>query len=143
MVYKDMLGDIIGIGSNRIVYNHLHDKNVVIKVQRPKTIKSNNTLHNLIEWNRWNFYKDTEYEILLCPCLEISEDSVYLLQQYAEILYPGKYFKRSRKQWRELPDEIRNYPDSGWYKNWGRLDDRYVLIDYGRENADRVRKRLR
>jgi hypothetical protein len=142
MDYKNMLGDVVGIGSSRIVYRNIFDKSTVIKVQRPKTLKKNKTLSNLIEWNIWNLYIGTTYEKLFCPCKEISDDGVYLIQCFAPVLHPDKHLKRSRAQWRQLPTEISDFPDSRWYKNWGRLEDRYVLIDYGRENADRVGKRF-
>ncbi len=142
MIHGNSLGEKIGQGSNRTVYENLDDCTTVIKVQRPKTVKKNWILHNKIEWTRWNQYRNTIYEKLLCPCVCISDDGVYLVQRYAEVLAPGKHLKRSRAQWIELPNELRIYPDSRWYKNWGRLEGRYVLIDYGRENADRVGKRF-
>ena len=142
MDYNSLLGEVIGVGSNRIVHQHLVNSDFIIKVQRPKTLKKNKILNNIMEWQMWNRYIDTKYEKLLCPCISISVDGIYLVQRRAEVLSPGKHLKRSRTQWAQLPLEIRNYPDSRWYNNWGLLEYRYVLIDYGRENADRVRKRF-
>ena len=140
MDYRSLLGEVIGIGSNRTVHRHLNNNDFVIKVQRPKTLKKNKVLNNIMEWSIWEQYSNTKYEKLFCPCIEISEDGIYLIQRYAKVLSPGKHLKRSRSQWNQLPSLIKNYPDSRWYNNWGMLEDRYVIIDYGRENADRVRK---
>jgi len=138
--YKNLLGNIIAEGSGRTVYENLDDPETVVKVQRPKTLKRTNKLSNRIEWELWTKYKNTKYENLLCPCLSISDDSVYLLQQRVIILEPGKHLKRSRSSWSKLPDEIRNLPDSRWYKNWGKIDGRYVIVDYGRDNPNRVKR---
>ena len=137
---QDLLGNIVGVGSNRVVYENLNDSNSVIKVQRPKTLKKNNTLSNVIEWNIWNRYKNTELEKIFCPCIDISDDGVYLLQTRVEILEPGKHLKRSRKIWNKLPQDIKNLPDSRWYKNWGRLLGNYVIVDYGRAKDNLSKK---
>lgn len=142
MNYKELLGNIIDVGGGRIVYENLDDPATVIKVQRPKTLKRINTLSNRIEWKLWTKYKNTSYEKLLCPCKDISNDSVYLIQYRAQILEPGKHLKRSRNTWIKLPQEIRVLPDSGWYKNWGMLEGRYVIVDYGRDNPNRINRKI-
>jgi hypothetical protein len=140
MNFEKALGELIGVGASRLVYINLLDNKTVIKVQRLKTLKKNNILNNLIEWQTWNQYLKTRYQELFCPCHMISQDGKFLIQSYAQVLEPGKHLKRSRLQWSQLPTSIQQYADSRWYKNWGRLENRYVLIDYGRENADRIEK---
>jgi len=139
--YNLLLGNIIAIGGNRKVFENVKDPTTVIKVLKTKKEKNKLLSANKIEWNIWNKYKDTEIEKYLCPCISISDDTVYLIQKKAKLIQPGKHHKRSKQIWNLLPEDIKKLPDSMWYRNWGILDNRYVIIDYGRNNFRRMHDR--
>ena len=139
--YNLLLGDMIAIGGSRKVFENINDPTTVIKVLKTNKEKNKLLSANKIEWNIWNKYRDTEIEKYLCPCISISDDTVYLIQKKAKLIEPGKHHKRSNQIWKLLPDDIKNLPDSMWYKNWGILDNRYVIIDYGRNNFKRINDR--
>lgn len=136
--YNHLLGNILGIGGVRKVFENKEDPTTVIKVLKTKKEKRKVLTSNEIEWNLWNKYKGSEFEQFLCPCVAISDDKIFLVQKKARMISPGKNYKRSRAIWKQLPAEIRNLPDSRWYKNWGILEDRYVIVDYGRNDIKRI-----
>jgi hypothetical protein len=117
----DRLGDYIAEGFRRIVYNDKDNPFVVIKFL--KDIKDE---HNKIEFENWEKLKDTEKGKWLVPCISISEDGRYLVQEKVEIID-------------EPPDDIPNWiKNLGDYsfggnksKHWGMLNNKVVLVDYG------------
>jgi hypothetical protein len=123
-------GKEIGRGLWRIVYEHPNDSTLVIKKLSPNLAKLNESdckkaadghNPNLREWQLWQKYKDTDYRLVLCPCVCISEDYQFLVMKKA---------LKSVQIWAwKLPrGEIKDYKH---FKNWGIYENRAVIIDYG------------
>lgn len=74
MDIKDCIGDLIGRGNYRYIYKHKYDSNLVIK----KTMNGKPN-QNIVEWKLWNKIKNTQYKDIFCPCIEISNDQIYLI----------------------------------------------------------------
>lgn len=117
----DKCGKYLGEGFRRIVYQYTDNPNLVIKFL--KNLEDN---HNKIEYENWNNLKDTEKGVWLVPCLGLSADGRFLIQERVEVL---------DKAPDEIPDWIKVLGDYSFGGNnsrhWGIYNDRVVLIDYG------------
>lgn len=110
------------------MYEHPDDDSFVIKMANPG---KNQT--NYWEWCVWNFYKGTEHEKYLCPMVEISDDYKYLIARKA-----GKC-KFDMKVYKKLPEPLKE--DAMALCNWGKIDGRLVVLDYGRKSQyDKIMK---
>ena len=110
---KYKLGEYIGSGACRKVYNHPTDDTLVIKVLKKKWPQ------NQREWDVWQMVKGTEYEQFFCPCVEISNDGKYLIQ------------KKAKKSILKFTHPIIKGRDTMLTKNAGIYNEQVVLIDYG------------
>lgn len=148
------LGNIITTGGKRMVYEHSTNDKWVIKKLKDKD-KFN---ENEIEWNIWNLVKGTKYEPYFCPCVNISDDKLYLIMLKAKTIpfeqfekdFPLKINNNLKKQLLsininktlQLPpflhDCAHNQPH-----NWGILNDKKVIIDYGHKNNKKLIKYLK
>ena len=127
-----LTGDLIDIGGSRKVFSNIEDAGTEIKVLKSQKEKNKTKTPIEIEWMIWNKYQSSQIAQFLCPCVAISPDKIYLVQKKAQMLKSGNDVKNTREIWKLLPNEIKNVPDSRWYKNWGFFDHRYVLVDYGK-----------
>ena len=118
------LGKYINQGRGRKVYHHPDKEDIVIKVAMPKkNNKKGFKSQNKNEWEVWNLVQNTKYEKYFCPCIEISEDTQYLLQKKA------KQSKSSFKYTNILKGL--NDADITRSCNCGYYNGEMVLIDYG------------
>ena len=117
----DMLGDYLGSGFRRLVYVHKDDPDLVIKFL--KDLKDN---HNRLEYDNWQMLKDTPRGMWLAPCISLSDDSRFLVQQRVVVLDEAP---------ENVPDWVKVLGDWSFggnqSKHWGVLNDKTVLIDYG------------
>lgn len=115
------LGNYLGEGFRRIVYDHIDDPTVVVKFL--KNLKDD---HNRIEFENWEKMKGTDRGLWLAPCISLSEDGRYLIQKKVEVLDGAP---------ENIPDWIKVLGDYSFggnkSKHWGKFDGRIVLIDYG------------
>lgn len=112
-----ILGDKIGEGNRRIVYNHAERDDLVVKVLKNE-VKSNDD-HNRIEYNNWIKLKDDKW---LAPCLFLSECEQYLIQLKGELAPIPK----------EVPDFIKKQRDWNLGRGqWVKINNNIVLCDYG------------
>ena len=74
---SDLCSEKIASGSTRDVFVFAKNPNYVVKVERyPRTFT------NACEWNNWEYLKyHPELNKWLAPCLDISDDGKYLIQQ--------------------------------------------------------------
>lgn len=111
-----LLGDVIGEGMSRTVYQHPTDESKVIKVE-------NNAHHfqNVKEWMIWNeFYHEKDVSHWLAPCHAISDSGTFLIMDKAIDLSPNKKIEK-------LPFFLTDHKR----ENFGMIGRRIVCRDYG------------
>jgi hypothetical protein len=117
----DQCGAYLGEGFRRVVYQHKQNPNHVIKF-----LKKLEDPHNKIEYWNWLNFKDTEKGIWLAPCISISDDSQYLVQEKVEL------FDTAPDDIPEWLKVLRDYEVGGNNsKSWGVYKNHSVIIDYG------------
>lgn len=122
---KNLLGELIGEGEHRKIYNHKEDNSLVIKVE-----KSGNE-HNMMEvWN-WDNATDDMRE-WLAPIIDHSADYEWVMQKKIKIVDAGppdkipEFLKPLTDVY--VPNEERAaYPE----QQWGTYEGRLVVCDYG------------
>ncbi len=141
MDIKACIGDLLTRGVRRYVYEHKHDSSLIIK----KLVRTDiiNRDQNVVEWQIWNAVKDTKYADSFCPCVAISEDLTLLVMKRADCVSWSKYknvgkLKPNKELKRKISSmEIPILPDTlidarpNQINNWGILDGRRVVVDYG------------
>ena len=109
-----LVGDEIGSGCYRTVYNLNHDYDHVLKVE-----KDVRCFTNIREWETWNNAPPAVAK-WLAPCYRISDNGRFLLQKRTK---PIKFEELPAKCPAFLGD--RKTGNFGWYEN------RVVCHDYG------------
>lgn len=107
------IGDSIGHGCSRSVYEYRIDPRFVVKIDRT------NLFNNVAEWDIWHSLKDTEHGKFLAPCLSISSCGRVMLQRRTR---PVKFA--------QLPKEIPSFFFDTKLQNWGKLGKNIVCHDY-------------
>ena len=117
---SDIFGKRIGKGKSRIVYPHNENPNWVIKQIMAENPTSNS---NQIEWSVWLAVKDTPFADFFCPCVDLTAEGHIIMLRCDPV--PKDHKKRITKI---LDIKL---PDTNGLKNYGWLDGRLVLVDYG------------
>jgi hypothetical protein len=118
-----ILGDQIGLGMSRNVYNHKQNPDLVIKHEVGQGFQ------NAIEWRVWESVEHTPMAKWFAPCVSISPNGVFLIQKKVKtlpILNKDKY-----------PKEIPAFFSDTKYTNFGMLGKNFVCFDYGTFNLVR------
>lgn len=119
VVAKDVaalvLGDCLGYGETRAIYEHALDKSLVVKVENGAT-----NFCNISEWQIWQAVKDTEFAKWFAPVVSIGPAGSVLTMRKCE---------PARRE--ELPDKVPAFFTDLKPENFGRLDGRIVCLDYG------------
>ena len=113
--FRLFIGEAIGNGMSRHVYQHAQDKDVVIKVEG-----SAGYFQNIVEWEIWKQVEGTVMQKWFAPCIDISPNGIFLLQKKVEVIPHSSYPK-------EVPDCFQDFK----YQNFGRYNKRFVCCDYG------------
>lgn len=109
------LGEQIGHGIHRTVYEYNLDKSLVVKHA------SGNGFGNQIEWEIWEAVKDCpEIAKWFAPCVSISPCGLWLVQKRVE--FPDH---------KEYPDRMPAYFTDFKYRNYGKIGKQFVACDYG------------
>lgn len=111
------LGDQIGRGATRTVYQHKFNSNWVVKFD----IGTSRQFDNQYEWMIWNHFKNTRWAKYLAPCIDISEAGSILIMERTEPV---------SKLEGKLPDFLGDLH----VKNFGTIDGKLVCHDYGNVN---------
>lgn len=120
-----VLGDLIGEGSARKVYQLNLNAQFVIKVE--ELAKS---FQNVCEWEMWKYVEDTPLAKWFAPCVKISNSGIFLVQYKVDPI-------RISEQPRKLP----------WFlcdikrENFGLLNGKLVCCDYGTMHSFIARSR--
>lgn len=114
-VLQTLLGPLVGRGSCREVRRVSFAPDLVIKIET-----SQQSFQNIIEWETWNWAKDTKWAKWFAPCVEIAGGGCVLIQKRTEPLPDDCSILR-------LPDFFSDLK----LNNFGRLNGRVVAHDYG------------
>lgn len=116
-LFDEMIGDKIGYGMSRGVYNWNPDGSLVTKIE----LGEGKWFQNIVEWKIW---EELQYHTILkewlAPCTGISEDGKILWQKRTEKCLISK-----------LPKYIPSCFTDEKASNWGMYKGKIVCHDYG------------
>lgn len=108
------LGDLIGSGVDRYVYELRHDSSYVAKIE-----EASKSFHNAVEWQIWRRLEGSPLEKWLAPCLDISPCGSVLIQRRTTPITSG-------------PERMPAFLGDMKLANFGMLNGRVVCHDYSR-----------
>ena len=112
-----LTGRSLGTGAYREVFELRLNPEYVVKMD----YTTNDAFSNVKEWLFWEAYKeDKKVSEWLAPCVSISSCGICLIQKRTE---PAR---RS-----DLPDKVPGFCTDLKIENWGLLDGKPVMHDYG------------
>ena len=109
-----ILGNLIGSGSYRDVYEYKPNSKFVVKVE----MSTARQFENVAEWAVWHEIKDTMWAKYFAPCVSISHSGSVLIQERTEPI-------------KRMPKQLPNFMADLKRKNFGRIGNRIVAHDYG------------
>lgn len=121
--FDHMVGDLLGSGADRTVFECAMDKTCVVKLGTTR-----GSFQNVHEWDLWQQHtagKGTAVVNFLAPCVSISHSGNVLIQ---------KRTKPVPFDWK-LPKRIPVILTDLKRENWGIYKGRLVCHDYGRHDA--------
>lgn len=107
------LGNVLGSGVAREVYECAHDPQFVVKMENVAQ-----SFQNVAEWYVWFDIKDTKWKKWFAPCQRISPCGTVLIQEKTEPIDV-------------LPKKVPSFFTDLKRDNWGLLDGQPVCHDYG------------
>lgn len=108
------LGDLIGHGDSRSVYNFRLNSKMVVKIDR------SGQFNNVSEWDIWHNVKDKpELAKFLAPCVHISSCGKVMIQA-----------KTKPVTLEQLPEMVPAFFADRKLGNWGRIGKHVVCHDY-------------
>jgi hypothetical protein len=118
------LGQCLGKGSSREVYELVHDASLVMKVET-----SSRTFHNQTEWLVWQEMKEWPISDWFAPCTDIDPYGNVLIQKRTEPFDTDRKFKAALTRTRGgvIPSVLHDIH----FANFGMLDGQVVCHDYG------------
>ena len=114
-MFRLICGKELGEGSSRKVFEHAHNRKLVIKTE--SNVKS---FCNIVEWETWLFAKQTKLKKWFAPCVDISPCGGVLLQKK---IVPVDISR--------LPLEVPECFSDLKVENWGLYKGNIVCCDYG------------
>lgn len=112
----DFAGELIGRGGNRIVFAHLHDPGVVVKVP----VSADHACVNIDEWHGCIYLHGAGLAKWIAPCVDIARDGSWLIMKKTRPI--SGHLERN-----QVPEQLQHDMKS---TNWGVLRDRLVCHDY-------------
>jgi hypothetical protein len=120
-LFTMMVGDILGAGEFRIVYNHMHRTDLVLKFE-----PNAQCFQNIAEWEFWHDNKkNKKVAQWLAPCEYISPCGIVLAMK-----------KTTKPQLIDYPKRVPEFLTDLKRTNFGMLGGRMVAHDYGLYNVD-------
>jgi hypothetical protein len=122
-----LIGEQLGYsGLSRTTFAMRYNDNAVIKIENT----NEGVFQNVIEWRAWCFIsQDEKLSQYFAPCYEISRCGTVLIQARTQPIPDDLELV-------EMPDFVGDFKKM----NWGMIEDRPVLHDYGILNPTRGRK---
>lgn len=114
--FQLMLGEKVGVGQSREVYIHRHNPDWVVKVE-----VSGKDFQNAHEWRLWHDLKETDLKKWFAPCVDISDNGMFLIQERVSIPDVKSYPKK-------IPLFLSHDTQ---YQNFGFISKQFVCCDYG------------
>lgn len=118
-VFRDafylLCDELIGRGSNRMVYSSRTHKNTVVKCE-----SGAGDFQNVLEWETWLRVRDTPFAKWFAPCRWIGPTGVVLLQCRTDPVPEGKFPKM-------MPAFLADFKRT----NYGMIGKQIVCHDYG------------
>lgn len=114
-LYDCILGEEIGRGAARIVYQHRTDPTLVVKVEH-----QGGSFQNVREAEFWWEVAETKWKKWFAPVVYVSGCGTVIIQKKCESLEKKKYPKR-----------VPQFFTDKKYDNFGMLDGKFVCFDYG------------
>ena len=111
-----ILGDWIGQGCHRIVYQHDTNENWVVKIQH------SDKWSNIVEYEIWTLIMWTQYKKWFAECFYISRNGKALIQQKVEPI--------TKDNMHLIPDKIPHFFADIKPSNFGFLNGQLVCHDY-------------
>lgn len=115
-IFDCILGEFIGSGCFREVYQHPHYKDYVVKIE------TGNTRENCLEWDVWRSVQFTENAKWFAPCTYISDNGIILIQKKVKVLWDKPQSK--------IPDKIPWFFTDIKSDNFGWIGNQLVCHDY-------------
>lgn len=114
--FSMMMGGVLGAGEFRIVYEHMHRDDLVLKWE-----PNSQSFQNIAEWEFWQDYKDEKTVARwLAPCEFISPCGVILAQK-----------KTTEPERSHYPKTMPEFLCDLKRRNFGLLNGKLVAHDYG------------
>lgn len=122
-----MCGELLGEGTHRDVFVYNMDPRYVVKIQHTTDVFS-----NTLEFELWNYVKDTSYGKFFAPCLWLSANGRILIQKrtkpLTDKLRPPEF----------IPNFFWDVKDS----NFGYIGKQFVAHDYEYSVVNLIQKGL-
>ncbi len=115
-----IVGDFIGQGATRYVYELKNQKALDGYVIKIESTEDRSLFQNQIEWSVWDQIGSYGVGQWLAPCLAISKTGRYLIQRRTTPIYAN-----------QLPAKVPAFLSDLQANNWGLMDGRVVCHDYG------------
>lgn len=119
--FNMFLGQRLGRGQNREVYELKFDPDYVVKIEKGPRIH----FQNILEWATWNTVAGSKYEKWFAPVKAISHEGRLLIMRKTEDVRAS-----------ELPDSMPTWMCDFKPENFGMLDGKLVWRDYGKSNLE-------
>lgn len=118
-----IFGKFLGYGASRFVFEYMPDPKLVIKID------CSDFNANVIEYAIWNKVSDCEkLSKWFAPCNSISRCGRILLQRKVKTGIP----------YEEYPKKIPSFLNDTKYRNFGKINDRIVCVDYSSVRIDQI-----
>lgn len=114
-LWSMMIGEKLGGGMSREVYEFKPDPKYVVKVEGYA-----GNFQNIKEWLVWNEIQFTPFAKHFAPCKAISDNGIYLLQE--RVHFP---------ELKAYPDRVPSFFTDLKTENYGFIGGRLVCCDYG------------
>lgn len=111
-----LCGDLLGEGSDRLVYAHRFAGSLVVKVEKHGLPDD---FANRQEWAQWNAFTDRQ-SLMFAPCLAISSCGMILIQKRTMPIYDLAGY----------PEKLPAYITDNKPANFGMCEGRFVCHDY-------------
>lgn len=116
-IFDSLIGNFIGSGCSRDVYEYIPDNKFVVKIEH-----ATGEGDNLAEYNIWRAIQFTANSKWFAPCQWISPNGMILIQRKTLPLYGATKNK--------VPEKIPSFFTDVHSKNFGWMDKQLVAHDY-------------